>query len=345
MKHPIARQRRPVIMGRVRRHPQPARLFVALGVLTAVAILTTTAHLDLSGSDETKSRGEQRLAELVRDTSAATRAAAIYSLSQNEHLSSPIVRTLSRALEDRDEAVRDEAIAALLRLAVADTAHVHLIVRGASLTLMLGETDARIAAAHVLGGLHSRARGVEAQVIRTLRDSSSAVRIAGAAALGNEIAHDQEAFRALRDAAARDRDAGVRAAALESLARLAPTAWGEPSGGWTMDDCVALRGVAQTALNDSSARVREQASFALASLGATGAAASVPLARSLHDESASVRRAAAYALDSVGKTIAWVRDSLRIAATDRNIGVERAAEASLAALAAPSTSSARRPRD
>jgi HEAT repeat protein len=166
---------------------------------------------------------EQSLIRALSDRDPAIRARAAFELSQ-EHQSSPAaIIALANVLEDSDEDPRSEAVAALISIGRHDTAEGGAVTRAMSAIISRQSVgrSLRMQAIQVLGQLGRSGRSVEEPLLLVLAGEDDEERAAAAAALGQAGAGGAETIRALERAVA-DPMPEVRAAALESLARMRP---------------------------------------------------------------------------------------------------------------------------
>jgi HEAT repeat protein len=228
-------------------------------------------------------REEQALLNDLRSPDPRVRGRSAFELSQEQHPSATAIVTLAHLLADREDEPRAEAVAALITLGRGDSATSTMVV-DAMRSLIVGSHSgraARVEAAHVLGQVDAKVRPAIDALLIGLASWDPELRSAAAAALGESKVADARVLPSL-DLAVDDAFAEVRAAALESLARLRP-------GDVTAQ--IAIR-----AVSDPAPAVRLAAVYALASATRYDRTLASALDVALRDSDPDIRRAAAIAL-------------------------------------------------
>lgn len=163
-----------------------------------------------------------------------------------------------------------------------------------------------------------RGRMLMAPLSESLSDPDAGVRAAAVESLGMLGPATASQTNAIAKLAS-DADAGVRRAAIQSLLNLRAPA------------DVTLRAT-RPALSDSSAPVRAAAAYALWQLGREAEPAIPELMIALNDESPSVRAAAAFALGGIGPAANRAKSALSRLLTDTAKSVASEAAVALAAI-------------
>ena len=286
----------------------PKRRFVTviavlLGVTVPLALITIFGHAE---------RDERQLIHELRDPNAAMRAHAAFELSRDQHPTESAIAALTGLLSDSDDEPRSEAVAALISIGQRDSAKANTVIR--AMISMISQPSApsssRVEAARVLSQLGAQSQAVRDVLLAALHARDDSLRTTAAAALGQIGLGDDATVRALEQAA-NDGIPDVRAAGLESLARLRPGD-GTPR-------------VAARLIRDASVEVRLAAVYALAGADRYEDPIDVAIDVALRDSIPEIRRAAVMALGRLAPNATSARDKLELLSADSAASVRRAA--------------------
>jgi HEAT repeat protein len=251
------------------------------------------------------------------DPDPSVRAHAAFELSLDHRPSPAAISALARVLEDNDDEPRREAVAALISMGQLDSTNAGAVI-GAMISLISrpsAAASARVQAIRVLSQLGTSSRAARDPLLIALLGHDDTLRAAAADAMGQIGFTDAETLSAL-DRAVDDTVPDVRAAALESLARLRP---GD-----------APRAAARQ-IADTSVTVRLTAVYTLAVASRYDGPVGRAIDIALRDSVPEIRRAAVMALTRLAPDAKSTRDRLQRLSSDPVASVRQAAREALRA--------------
>ena len=281
------------------------------------SVLLLCAILFLGHSSAVEARDEEPIVSglkksewirMLEDPSARKRRAAVVALGVVGSLHKDVVPALGRALRDKDQAVRSQAIQVLAGMRHEDIRE--LVPEFADLIKEDPDVAVRQQAASLLGRIGPLAKPALGRLIQTLDDKEVVVRSAAAEAIGR-IGPDAREAAASLIPLLKDKEFTIRLAAVFSLGRI----------GW--DSELQLNAMVKTLLEDDAVEIRKEAARSLGLLETAAKPAIPALLKALRsDSSADVRQQAAQAVGKMGPEIAaWKDDLLEAMKKDRDKSV------------------------
>ena len=302
---------------------RPARGTVSKRLLVAVVVLLGLAFpITLIAVFGNPDRDQGRLIKELRDPNASVRARAAFELGEDQHPTESAIWALTRLLTDGDDEPRSEAVAALISIGHRDSSKAKAVTRAMISVISPPSvaSSSRVQAARVLSQLGAKNHVARDALLAALHARDDSLRATAAAGLGQIGLDDAATVQAL-ERAVDDAIAGVRAAALESLARLRPGD-GTPK-------------VAARLVRDTSVEVRLAAIYALAGAAQYEPPVDLAIDVALQDSIPEIRRAAVIALAHLAANAVVARDKLELLSADSAASVRQAA---LEVLRVPRTS-------